>query len=100
MQKVVAACVIINPEYCDLGTTDYIIDSRPVVNPTTRGRIMCHRPRLNEWGVSFEIEYDDLLLTEIQLRRVVDDAGLRVGLLDFRPEKKGAFGRFIVINWK
>ena len=24
----------------------------------------------------------------------------RVGLLDFRPEKKGPFGRFVVTSWK
>jgi len=34
------------------------------------------------------------------LRHIVDDAGSRVGLLDFRPERKGPFGRFIVIEWK
>jgi len=31
---------------------------------------------------------------------VVDDAGVRVGLLDFRPERKGSFGRFMVVEWK
>jgi hypothetical protein len=30
----------------------------------------------------------------------VDDAGQRVGALDFRPEKKGAFGRFVVTHWE
>jgi len=29
----------------------------------------------------------------------VDDTGQRVGLLDFRPEKKGPFGRFVVTRW-
>jgi hypothetical protein len=50
--------------------------------------------------VTFEIEYDTVLLKEEELRQVVDDAGSRVGLLDFRPEKKGPFGRFIVTEWK
>jgi len=99
LQKQVAACVVVNPEYCDLGVTDYIIDSRPVVIAATKGRIVRHRPRLNEWKTKFEIEYDDTLLTETQLRRIVDDAGSRVGLLDFRPERKGPFGRFMVIDW-
>jgi hypothetical protein len=33
------------------------------------------------------------------VRVIVNDAGSRVGLLDFRPEKKGPFGRFSVIKW-
>jgi hypothetical protein len=99
LQKVVAACVIVSPERCGLGIKDYIIDSRPVVVPATKGRIIRHRPRLDGWKVTFEIEYDDTLLTDKQLRKVVDDAGSRVGLLDFRPERKGPFGRFMVTEW-
>jgi len=45
------------------------------------------------------LDYDPDLLTEEQLRIVVDDAGARVGLLDFRPERKGPFGRFMVVEW-
>lgn len=100
LQKQVAACVMITPEVCSLGIKDYIIDSRPVVNPSTKGRIMRHRPRLNQWNVSFLIEYDDTLLKEEEVRKIVDDSGSRVGLLDFRPEKKGSFGRFMVTEWK
>lgn len=100
LQKPVAACVIVNPERCLLGVKEYKIDSRPVVIAATKGRIIRHRPRLDSWSVSFEIEFDDTLLTEAQVRRVVDDAGSRVGLLDFRPERKGPFGRFVVVEWK
>jgi len=100
LQKVVAACVIVSPEYCGLGTTQYNIDSRPVVNPVTKGRIIRHRPRLDHWTLKFEIEYDPTLMTAVQLRQVVDDAGSRVGLGDFRPERKGPFGRFQVTHWE
>jgi hypothetical protein len=99
LQKQVAACVMITPEYCLLGKKEYLIDSRPVVIPATKGRVMCHRPRLNEWGVSFDVEYDNVLLKESELRKIIDDAGSRVGLLDFRPERKGPFGRFMVTEW-
>jgi len=100
LQKVVAACVIISPERCGLGVKEYLVDSRPVVVPATKGRIIRHRPRLDTWTVEFFIDYDDTLMTSIQVRKVVDDAGSRVGLLDFRPERKGPFGRFIVIKWE
>ena len=100
LQRPVAACVQIAPERCSLGVKEYTIDARPVVVPATKGRIIRYRPRLEKWKISFTIEYDPDLLTEAQLRRVVDDSGSRVGLLDFRPEKKGPFGRFMVTSWQ
>ena len=99
LQKTVAACVLVSPEYIGLGVSKYEVDARPVVVPATKGRIMRFRPRLDEWQVTFEIEYDADLLTEIQIRKIVDDTGSRGGGLDFRPERKGPFGRFIVTSW-
>jgi hypothetical protein len=100
LQKVVAACVSVSPERLDLGVQKYVVDGRTVVIPATKGRVMRYRPRLNEWSVQFLVEYDDTLLNEEQMRRVVDDTGTRVGFLDFRPEKKGPYGRFMVVEWK
>lgn len=99
LQKVVAACVMVTPEYIGMGTTEYTIDSRAVVVPATRGRIVRHRPLISEWEVTFTIEYDENLLTNEQVRRVVDDTGHRVGLLEYRPAKNGPFGRFVVAHW-
>jgi len=99
LQKQVAACVIISPEHCLLGTDIYEIDARAVVIPATKGRIIRYRPRLENWKVNFDLEYDPVLLSATEIRRVVDDAGLRVGLLEYRPEKKGPFGRFMVVEW-
>lgn len=100
LQKIVAACVFVSPEYVFLGTKEFKTDSRPVVVPATRGRIVRHRPRLDNWSCAFEIEYDETLMSESQMRKVVDDSLDRVGLLDFRPEKKGPFGRASVTLWK
>lgn len=99
LQKPAAACFQISPEYLFLGTKKYAIDSRPVVVPATKGRVIRHRPRIDEWKVSFLLEYDDTLLKATEVRQIVDDTGLRVGLLDFRPERKGPFGRFNVTQW-
>lgn len=96
----VAACVMVSPERLLLGTKEFKIDSRAVVIAATKGRIVRHRPRLDTWKVDFQIEWDETLLTEAQVRRVVDDAGTRVGVLDFRPAKKGPFGRFVVTSWQ
>jgi len=100
LQKEVAAGVTVYPERISLGTKTYEVDSRPVVVPATKGRVVRHRPRLDKWKLSFEIEYDNDLLSGGQMRRVVDDTCERVGFLDFRPEKKGPFGKAMVVKWK
>mgnify|MGYP001562721816 FL=1 len=100
LQKVAAACLAVSPERISLNTTEYEIDSRPVVVPATKGRVMRHRPRVPEWAITFDLEWDATLLTPQQVRRIVDDMGQRVGLLDFRPEKRGPFGRSVVSHWE
>lgn len=75
-------------------------DSRSVVIPSTGGRIMCHRPRFDDWRVSFTLEVDDSMFSEALARELLDLAGKRIGVGDFRPERKGPFGRFRVDAWK
>ena len=100
LQKSAAACLIVRDERCLLGVTDFVVDSRPVVIPATKGRVIRHRPRLDKWDVSFELDYDPELLSALQVRTIIEDSGKRVGLLDFRPEKKGPFGRFGIVKFE
>lgn len=99
LQKEVAASVFVSPERLLLGTKVFILDSRGVVIPATKGRVIRHRPRLDEWQVSFALEYEDTLVTETNLRKILDDTCERVGFLDFRPANKGPYGRAMVTNW-
>lgn len=62
--------------------------------------LLRHRPRLDKWKAAFGLLYDETLMKPEQVRRIVDDCGSRVGLLDFRPERKGPFGRFMVTKWE
>jgi hypothetical protein len=100
LQKQVAACVMVTPERISLGTERFAIDSRPVVIAATKGRVIRHRPRLDEWGIEFAIEFDPTLLTLADVKKILEDCGSRVGILDFRPEKKGPFGRFMVTRFE
>lgn len=85
---------------CPLGTKDFEIDSRSVVIPATGGRIMAHRPRLDKWGLTFTLDVDEEMFTPEFARLLVDDAGCKIGLGDFRPDRKGPFGKFVVTGWK
>ena len=100
LQKVTAACLIVLPEYVGLGTDKYKIDSRPVVMPATKGRVMRHRPRLDNWKVTFGLEWDETLMSEEQVKRITEDMGSRVGLLEFRPSCKGPYGRSKLVKWE
>lgn len=99
LQKVAAACFVVTPMRLTLGTKEYVVDAQAVVIPATRGRIIRYRPRFDNWQVTFNLEYDPNLLTETQVRQVVDDTCKRVGFLDFRPAKNGPYGRSMVTKW-
>jgi hypothetical protein len=74
------------------------IDSRPCV--VQRARIMRHRARLEAWSVRVSLELENDIIDEDSLYQMIVDAGRRAGLGDFRPQKGGPFGRFLVSEWK
>lgn len=76
--------------------TDFEVDSRPVTIPATKGRIMRHRPRFDQWGAKFQLVLNDELLSEDMCHRLLTEGGLSIGIGDFRPEKRGPFGTFRV----
>jgi len=90
------ACVITSP---DGSPAQWEVDSRSVVVPSTGGRIMAHRPRIDRWRLSFTLEVDTGMFSPAVVRMLVDDAGKRIGLGDYRPARKGPFGKFVVVEW-
>lgn len=79
--------------------TDFEIDSRPVVIPSTKGRVMRHRPRLNSWHLEAPVEIDDDMLEPSLVHQLLVEGGSKLGLLDYRPERGGPFGKFSVVSW-
>jgi hypothetical protein len=78
------------------------VDSRPVVNPPTGGRLLRYRPRFDEWSVTMRFEINDSmdLGGDSLARELFDVAGSVVGLGDFRPSRRGPFGRWRVDHWE
>jgi hypothetical protein len=76
------------------------IDTRPVVIPATKGRILAHRPMFDDWSLEFDTELDTSIIGPKLMRAIIDDAGKRIGLGDFRPAKKGPYGKFVVTVWR
>lgn len=78
---------------------NFEVDSRPVVIPSTKGRIMCHRPRLDSWNMEFPLEIDDEMIDPDFVHQLVTEGGRKLGICDYRPEKGGHMGRFMVTSW-
>lgn len=79
---------------------DFEVDSRPVTIPATKGRVMRHRPRFNQWGAEFDLIVNDTLLTVELAQQLLQEAGQQIGIGDFRPEKRGPFGTFRVVKFE
>jgi hypothetical protein len=79
---------------------DYEVDSRPVVIPATKGRVMRHRPRFDKWGARFKIRINETILEEKFIHQLLNEGGQQNGIGEYRPEKGGPFGTFRVVHWK
>lgn len=79
---------------------DFDVDSRPVTIPATKGRVMRHRPRFDQWGARFDLMVDDNLLSVEMVQQLLTEAGQSIGIGDFRPEKRGPFGTFRVVKFE
>ncbi len=80
--------------------TPWEVDTRPIRNPATGGRRLAHRPMFNDWALDITVELDTELINAKLFREIVDVAGKRIGLGDFRPDNKGPFGKFVVTAWE
>ena len=89
-------CSLTNPDCSD---PQWEVDARRVVIPATGGAVMAYRARFDSWRLKFSLDVDDKMFDESIVRALVDDAGQKIGLGDFRPSRKGPFGRFKVISW-
>jgi hypothetical protein len=76
------------------------VDTRAVRIPSTGGRILAHRPMFDDWALEFHVTLDTSIVGAKIFRAIVDDAGRRIGLGDFRPATKGPYGKFVVTKWQ
>lgn len=58
------------------------------------------RPKFYNWRFSVEVVLNEKIVTQDTLRKLFDEAGTNCGLGDFRPQKRGPFGRFKVTDWQ
>lgn len=75
------------------------VDARSVVLPGTGRRVMRYRPRLDDWALETRVDIDDEILDPRLCRSIIETAGRREGVGDYRPGRGGPYGRFDVVKW-
>ena len=65
-----------------------------------RNGVMRGRAQVSNWATEVEFEYDEDGIQVGLIVATVNRAGKYPGLLDYRPAKKGPFGRFKVTHWE
>ncbi|MBI4241482.1 MAG: hypothetical protein HY613_07170 [Candidatus Rokubacteria bacterium] len=98
-KSVAGAAVGVSPRRIPHGTSRYEIDEQSGVNPSTRGRVMLWRPRLDSWRLSFDLDLDETLIQPDLARKILEDAGRKIGIGAFRVAKGGRFGQFQVVEF-
>ena len=97
-KSILAGNLRIEPEEIGLGTKKYEIDLRTVV--IQKARVIKARPVLKNWKAKFNIIYNNDIISDPNVIKVcLEDAGTRLGLLDYRPQKGGSFGCFSITKW-
>lgn len=81
-----------NPEL-DAGFQNHCFQTMAGVQ---RSKTLRSRPMFNDWSLTAEIAFDPTVIERPLIIRAADDAGRLCGLGDWRIEKGGPFGRFVV----
>lgn len=99
LRPIIAGGVRIKESEIILNKQKYEIDLRTVV--IQRARVVKARPRISDWKLNFTIIYNEEMISNVDIiKEVLSEAGARVGLLDFRPQKTGEFGCFEVSKFE
>ena len=98
--KYVGATIRIAPEAILIQPGKWEPFSISAVNPTTKGRMMVSRPQFSEWKLEFEILCEDEDISVDTMEKITEQAGKFTGIGDWRPQKKGPYGRFRIVKFE
>lgn len=79
---------------------EWTVDIQQGKNPNGGEAVCIIRPCFFAWEINVEFEVDRKVFSLDSARSLVELAGRRAGIGDFRPNHKGTFGIFAISNWK
>lgn len=59
-------------------------------------KTIVYRPMFFPWEISVPVVFNSTMITEAQVLNLFQIAGFAIGIGDWRPEKNGTFGQFII----
>lgn len=101
-QTVARQCLFLNAEFSKRdGMKLARIDGTPhmredVTRVGMGGADLRYRPEFTEWSTTVEVTYVKSMLTRDSVVSLIEAGGLGVGVGEWRPEKKGDFGTFMI----
>lgn len=99
--KVIASFVQVRPEAIVHDEQKWTTDRRAVVIPSTRGRVMRNRGRLDKWKLKFQLYIlDSDEVSPNECKDILEYAGKYMGIGDYRPQKRGMYGTFTVTSFQ
>lgn len=96
--KVFGSMISVSPDVLIHEYQDFEIFKKLVVIPSTKGRVMRYRPMLKDWKLCFFVEAEDEIQSSV-IKEALEIGGKYSGIGDWRPEKKGVFGKFQVTSF-
>ncbi len=78
----------------------WVVDKRRGVLAATGVAVGILRPKFPTWDFDVVAEVDCDQISMDKIRELFDIAGRFCGLGDFRPNKRGPFGRFMISHWE
>lgn len=74
----------------------YVTDWRSTVIPSTKGRVMKGRARMDTWELKFVVTCIDDRANANDIKEILGYAGAYIGIGDYRPR----YGRFEIVSMK
>jgi hypothetical protein len=102
MTSYIAGGIEVRPEMISFGTKAFEIDTRRAV--IQRQGFLRSRAKIpTGWRLKFQLLISEEDLPQKSsldmLREILEEAGRRIGIGDFRPQKTGPFGKFKIVEW-
>lgn len=98
MSNVVAGMFMVSPDGIEIPKWQ-AIDKRSAVNRNIKGRVIVIRPKWNIWGAEFMLSVDEDSITNETIEKIITNAGKYIGIGSYRPQNKGQFGRFKLVEF-
>lgn len=97
-KDLVRTCLLIEPDAIPHLFPAWRIENNELGRPViiNRSRVMRYRPEFMPWALEFTVSILDDELPAPVVLEILQDAGRRVGIGDYRPK----FGRFQVARWE